>query len=175
MSAQSQVPKALAINLTTRGYVFVQFNSPMSPFDWGERVIKAHDKHEATLKDLRLLIEKFGPDVLVIEDAASSGFKRGARARKLYRDINRLADSTVISCLCYSREAIFRAFSKYDPRNKHDVAKVIAAHIPEFQFQLPAKRKAWQSQSSRQLLFHAISLGITFYAADGYYFTTASS
>lgn len=104
MSAQFQVPKALAINLTTRGYVFVQFNSPMSPFDWGERVIKARDKHEATLKDLRLLIEKFGPDVLVIEDAVSSGFKRGVRARKLYRDINRLADSTVLSFAIFQQE-----------------------------------------------------------------------
>ena len=157
----------LAINLTSRGFVFVLFTAPLAPFDWGERVVPRNNRHDGTLQSVKVIMERYHPEVVVIEDGAATAIMRGLRAATLYQDIAVMAEAQGALTFAYSREAVFRTFEKYQPQSKHDIAKVIAAHISEFRYHLPAKRKLWANPSTWQALFDAAALGLTYYSADG--------
>jgi hypothetical protein len=157
----------LALNLTSRGFVFVLFTAPLSPFDWGERVVARIDRHAGTLRAVEVIMERYHPEVIVIEDEAAAARLRGSRAAALYQDMAVLAERMGALSFAYTKEAVFRTFEKYQPQSKHDIAKVIAAHISEFRYHLPAKRRLWAKPSAWQALFDAAALGLTYYAADG--------
>ena len=166
MPSQAAGP-VLAINLTHRGFVFVLFTAPLSPFDWGERVVAKSALHDGTLRAVERIMERYHPEVVVIEDEAAAARLRGSRAALLYRDMAVLAEEAGALSFAYTREAVLRTFAKYQPHSKHDIAKVIAAHISEFRHHLPEKRKLWAKPSAWHALFDAAALGLTYYAADG--------
>lgn len=167
MKPGDQTSPVLAINLTGRGFVFVLFTAPLAPFDWGERVIPRHRMKEGTLQSVKVIMERYHPEVVVIEDGAATAIVRGPRTATLYQDIAVAAEAQGALTFAYSREAVFRTFEKYQPQSKHDIAKVIAAHISEFRYHLPAKRKLWAKPSAWHALFDAAALGLTYYSADG--------
>lgn len=167
MKPQDSASPVLAINLTSRGFVFVLFTAPLAPFDWGERVVPRSNRHEATLQSVKVIMERYHPEIVVIEDGAAATMLRGSRAATLYQDIAVEAEARGALAFTYSREAVFRTFEKYQPQSRHDIAKVIAAHISEFRYHLPAKRQLWAKPSAWQSLFDAAALGLTYYSADG--------
>ncbi|MEQ1881712.1 MAG: hypothetical protein ABL878_12165 [Burkholderiales bacterium] len=116
---------------------------------------------------MKVIMERYHPEIVVIEDGAATARLRGLRAATLYQDIAVEAEAQGALVFAYSREAVFRTFEKYQPLSKHDIAKVIAAHISEFRYHLPAKRKLWAKPSAWQTLFDAAALGLTYYSADG--------
>ncbi len=143
------------------------FEAPLSPYDWGVKAVDQNDKNSATLAAIANLIDKYRPDVVAVEDSSEARSRRSLRVRKLYRQIAALCEQEVIELYAYPKAAIRAAFKQFAPKSKHDIAVVIASHIPEFRYRIPPKRKIWLPQDPRQSLFDAAALGLTFYAADG--------
>jgi hypothetical protein len=172
MKIKKSVPHALAIYPTSRGFSFVYFESPLAPFDWGVKGVKAHDKNAHTLSEVKKLLERYRPDALILEDSGDTGSRRSSRIRRLYRQIIDVAEKEVIDVFVYPKDAVLQCFANYPIRSKYDIAKVIALHIEAFTHRLPPKRKIWQALDPRQSLFDAAALGLTFYAAHGNTFDT---
>ena len=67
----------------------------------------------------------------------------------------------------YSRADIWNAFRDVGVSNKHDLAMVVALHIPAFERYVPPPRKPWKSEDARMGIFDAAALALTFFKVDG--------
>lgn len=161
-----KIPQNLVLSIypTSRGYAFVLFEGPQSPYDWGVKDIRKKGKNEATLKGVRALIERYRPDHLIIEDYTEKGSRRSSRIRRLYRMVTHLVESEFIEVSRISRDAIRACFASVGARKKYDIAQAIARQIPALAHRLPRLRKIWMSEDPRQSLFDAAALGIVFYS-----------
>lgn len=155
---------ALAVYPTCHGFSFVLFEGPDAPFDWGIKEVRERQKNAKTLEGVQAIVERYRPEVLIIEDTAH-GSRRTTRIRRLYRMLAHLAATEEIEVVRYTRADICACFASVGAKTKYEIAKAIAKEIPAFMHRLPPVRKIWMSEDPRQSLFDAAALGITHYAA----------
>src|SRR5262249_10637233 len=157
----------LAIYLNTRGFAFVLFEGHLSPFDWGIRHIRGDEKHPRCLKKLGKLINRYEPDILVMEDMSSDGASRAPRIVRINSRLLELAAQRGLRVCEYSRADVYEAFKHCGLSNKQMIAELIAKHIPVFERYLPPPRKRWMTEDSRMGLFDAAALALVFYQKEG--------
>lgn len=163
MNHPTKFPRTLALYVTRRGIAFVLFTSPLEPHDWGTKEVCGRTAHADGMRVAKQLIERFRPDVIVIEDTSEQHSRRFPRIRVLYRAIARYAAEKQIDVVSHSRKEIQDAFAVVGGSTKHDMNCAIVRMIPAFQARQPHKRRAWDTESTAQGLFDAVSLGLTFF------------
>jgi len=159
-------PQSLVLSIYpfSRGFAFVLFEGPDSPFDWGVKEIKEKHKNNKTLAEIKKIIDRYRPEVLVIEDTTAKNSRRTSRIRKLYRMLVHLGKAEYVDLHRYSRAAVSACFTSVGARTKYEIAKAISIQIPAFNHRMPRLRKAWMSEDPRQSLFDAAALGLTYYS-----------
>ena len=159
----------LAIYLTRRGFAFVVFEGPLSPVDWGITRRDGLEKNDRCLKVISTLLQRYRPDVLVLQDTSWTGTHRPQRITNLNSATFELAERQSIAVCAFSSERVRVAFSHLGTPNKYAIAEAIAKHIPAFERYLPPPRKPWMSEDIRMGLFEAAALVLTFFhsKADG--------
>src|SRR6266481_1416874 len=80
----------LAIDPSTRGFGFALLEGPTRLIDWGVKETKTN-KSRRSLKLIDDLIERYQPNVIVVEDYAGKGSRRCRRVGNLIKDILKLA------------------------------------------------------------------------------------
>jgi Holliday junction resolvasome RuvABC endonuclease subunit len=163
MAERTHPDRVLAIAPTTRGFAFVVFEGPLSPFDWGIHRISGANRNARILKNVERLVERYHPEVIVLEDV-SQNVRRTARIKALNLAIRHLGESAGLDVRCRERAAIRRCFVGVGARTKVEIAHAIARMIPAFSHRLPPVRKIWMTEDRRQSLFDAAALGLTHYA-----------
>ena len=153
----------LAVYPFSRGFAFVFFEGPGSPFEWGVKEIKEKHKNTKTVDEIKKLIDRYRPEILVIEDTADGGSRRTSRIRKLYRALAHLAAAEYVDLYRYKRNEITQCFASVGARTKHEIAQAIAMQIPAFAHRMPPFRKPWMSEDPRQSMFDAAALALVFY------------
>lgn len=154
----------LSICPTARGYAFALFDGPLSPYDWGVKDVKRKVKSAETLDAVDALIDRYHPDVMVMMDIHQPGFRRPIQTRALYRALRSLGELRGVNVRVVAKADIQRAFSPFAAKTKHQIARVIAREIAAFTHLAPKPRRAWMSESRRQGLFDAATLGLTYYS-----------
>lgn len=154
---------ALSIYVNTRGFAFVVFEGHLSPFDWGIREIRGPRKRKGCLTSITQIVDRYAPDVLVIQDTSEHGTKRARWITALNTSIAVLAKDRDIPAFAYSRDQVRDAFERNACPNKHSLAELIAKHIPAFERYVPPPRKPWMSEDRRMGLFDAAALGLVFF------------
>lgn len=153
----------LAFYPTTHGFAFVLFEGPLAPFDWGVRELRGSRKNARSLLALKKLIDRYHPEVLVIENTSHLTSRRVERIRRLHRLMRHLADAEGIPTHRYTRSNVRACFSLVGAIRKQEIAEAVAMMIPAFAHRLPRKRRIWMSEDPRQGLFDAAALGLTYY------------
>ena len=153
----------LSIYPFTRGFAFVLFEGPESPFDWGVKVVKEKHKNAKTLDEIKKIIDRYRPEVLVIEDTTDGESRRTSRIRKLYRMLVHLATAEYVDLCRFKKSQVKECFASVGASTKHEIAKAIATQIPAFAHRTPPFRRPWMSEDPRQSLFDAAALGLVFY------------
>lgn len=153
----------LAVYPFSRGFAFAFLEGPESPFEWGVKEIRGRDKNARTVTEIKKLIDRYHPEVLVMEDAAHKGSRRTVRIRRLYRSLAHLAATEYIDVYRYKTSDIQDYFAAAGARTKFEIAQAIALQIPAFAHRLPPPRKPWMSEDPRQSLFDALALALVFY------------
>ena len=156
----------LAFYPSTHGYAFVLFEGPLTPFDWGVRNIRGTGKSASTLADLKKLILRYRPEVVVIENTGRVRSRRVERIKRLHRRIAHIALAEGITLFRYSRSDVRACFASVGAVRKQEIAEAIAIQIPAFAHRVPKKRKLWTSEDPRQSMFDAAALGLTYYAHE---------
>ena len=154
----------LAVYPFSRGFAFVFFEGPDSPFEWGVKDLREGDKNSRTVEGIKKLVDRYRPEVLVIEDTTDGGWRRTSRIRKLYRMLVHFAHAEYVDLHRCSKKQVKECFASVGASTKYEIAKAIATQTPAFAHRIPRFRKPWMSEDPRQSLFDAAALGLTYYA-----------
>jgi hypothetical protein len=154
----------LAVQLSSFGFAFVLFEGPESPFDWGLKDIRQREKNTRTVVEVKRLIDRYRPAVLVIQDTAGQSPSRSARVRRLSRMLVQLAAAEYVDVHRCSKAEVRAFFSAYGARTKNEIAKVIATQIPAFAHRMPRLRRGWVGEDARQAHFDAAALAMTYFS-----------
>ena len=167
MSVICQENLVLAIYPFSRGFAFVLFEGPESPFDWGVKEIREKHRNVKTLDAIKELVDRYCPVVIVIEDVSDYANRRSSRIKKLYRLLTHLATAEHIDLHRFSNAEVKQYFATVGAVTKYEIAQAIGLQIPAFSHRLPRVRKPWMSADPRQSLFDAAALGLVFYGSRG--------
>lgn len=139
------------------------FEGPSSPFDWGVKEIRAY-KNVRTVAEVKRLIDRYRPEVLVIEDTTGKHSRRSARIRKLHRMLTHLSAAEFVDLHRCSRSEVKACFASVGAVTRHEIAKAIATQIQAFVPHIPRRRRQWMSEHPRESLFNAAALGLAYFA-----------
>jgi hypothetical protein len=167
MNGSRRYAFVLAIYLNTRGFAFVLFEGHLSPIDWGVKEIRGRRKHCRCVASIDKILDRYEPDILVLQDTSPTGTRRARRVTRLNSAVAILGSDRAIPVYAYSREEVRSAFGEFALPNKHSVAEVIAKHIPAFERYMPPPRKPWMSEDARMGLFDAAALALVFFQRAG--------
>jgi hypothetical protein len=160
-----ELPDALvfAFYPMTRGFAYVLFEGPLSPYDWGVKEVRGKNKNGRIMSEVKGIIDRCTPKLIVLEDWTDDCGRRAPRIKLLYEHVTALAEAKGIPVVRYAPQAIKQSFANVIPCTKYEIALTIAKHIPAFSFQVPPVRKIWMSEDPRQALYDAAALGMVWY------------
>jgi hypothetical protein len=151
-----------AIHATSRGFGYVLFEGPFTPHDWGT-VVARGDKNLVCLRRLDLMLERFAPEVLLLEAYGKGSSCRSERIARLYKATVSLAMSQGVDVQIYSLGDVKACFASVGARTRQEIAEGVSRLVPALGHRLPKARKPWQSEDRRMALFSAAALVLTHY------------
>ena len=110
--------------------------------------IKAAKSTEQAAKQMQVWIEKYSPDVIVTEQLNESSRKHG-RTIDIMQTILEVVQSKSILHVEVKRQ--------HNYANKHEEAQALSDRYLQLQPYLPSKRKIWEAEDRRMMLFEAVS------------------
>jgi hypothetical protein len=158
--------RVLAIDPITWGYGFAILDGPRSLIDWDLQGTSRREepRERWCLRQIGVLIDRYGPDRIVVEDCLDPRSRRGRRNRQLIERIITLASERGIPARRISRTRLHRTFAAAGACTKYKIALAVAGRFPEVAWRLPPIRKPWMSEDARMAIFDAIALALAFYA-----------
>jgi len=149
-----------AIHATDRGFGYVAFEGPFTPYDWGI-VFARGDKNAVCLRKIEIMLDRFAPETLLLEAYGKGTSLRSERIARLYRSIISVAAHRSVNVVVYSRADIKAAFKTVGASTRQEIACAVARHVDAFRHRLPKPRKPWESEDRRMALFSAGALVLT--------------
>jgi len=156
--------RILAIAPCVQGIGFIVFNGPQMPIDWGVKWTRV-EKNALGVAKIAELIDRYQPEMVVLEDPHGEGSRRAKRIEDLLDDIASMVRRRNIAIARYSRAQVRRHFAGDGNATKYRIAKAIAQYLPDLAPRLPAERKIWLPEHANMSLFDAASLALTHFAA----------
>ena len=163
MSATALLLKrVLAIDPTSKGFGYAVLEGPAVLIDWGVKHAKA-DRNARCLQQVRELIDRYQPDIFVVEDTAAKTSRRCPRVAQLIEKLLLMAAGRDLGTRLISRIQMQRCFSENGPATKRQVAVALVQKFPELEPHLPPVRKPWMSEDERMSIFDAVAFGHSSY------------
>lgn len=154
----------LALHATSRGFGYVVFEGPLSPYDWGMVGAKG-DKNAQCLRKIEMMLDRFMPETLVLEEATSVA-NRSVRIKRLYAGIASMAVSRGVDIVIYTLGQIKACFASVGAVTRQEIAEAVGRYFDAFCHRLPKPRKPWQAEDRRMSLFCAAALALTHYQLE---------
>jgi hypothetical protein len=151
------------------------FEGPLSPFDWGVTEIRGGGKQARCLLKIAAILDRYQPEIMVLQDTSPSGTRRAPRVTDLNAAIVELGEGRGITVYAYTRRDVCLAFAYLGPANKQIIAEVIAKHIPAFERYVPPPRRPWMSEDARMGLFDAAALALVFFEREAAVYQAATA
>jgi hypothetical protein len=153
----------LSLAPCVQGIGYIVFDGSRQPVDWGVKWART-EKNKIGMTHVAALIKKYQPDKLVFEDHRAEGSRRATRIADLLDTIAALAQQQQIETTRLSRARIRQHFRADDAATKFQIAKTIAAKLPELAPRLPLERKIWLPEHANMSIFDAAALALTYFA-----------
>lgn len=153
--------RVLAIDPTSRGFGYVVMEGPGELVDWGLKEAR-ESKNAHCLRQIRGLVERYAPTVILIEDYREPGARRQARVRAL---LERVAVGPWRGALVVrlTRPLVKQAFAKSGAATRDEIASAVARNFPELASRLPGARRTWMSPNPGLAVFNAAALALTYF------------
>ena len=163
MTRPPYTDRVLALDPISRGLGIVVFESPSLPIEWSVKEVRDR-KEERCLTLIADLLDRFQPDIIVMEDTDSPTCRRCLRVRALIHSIGAFTASRHVPTALVTRDQVHTMFGV---STKHQIATVIASRLPELAPLLPPFRKPWMSEDPRMSLFDAAAFALAYYHLKG--------
>jgi hypothetical protein len=158
--------RVLAVYPTAYGYAFAYFDKPVRLVDWAlRRLYVPRDQRNAdSMAEIAALLDRYQPDVVVLEDWTFPGTRRSVRIRRLYRSIAHAANTRAIDLGRYARSQVQEMYASVGACSRYEIAQATAREFPALAHRLPRRpRKRYESEASVLGLFQAAALALTCY------------
>lgn len=136
-------------------------DGPLSPLDWGVASAKVGRNARLTARFERL-IERYQPCALILEAFDGPVRPRSPRTQDLCRTMIHLAAIRGMETPVLPRHVVQDHFARFGARTRFETAQFIGQQIDALHPRLPRERRPWMPQDSRQALFDAAALAITY-------------
>jgi len=156
--------RILAIDLRIQELGYAVFEGPKQLLDWGGMTYRSVDVAGRRLADLLTLCH---PSALIVRKDRRTGVRNTPAVAAIVKSIKHEAAGRSIPIIVLTPEAIREAFSIFSVKNKDELASMLATEFPELLWKLPPKRKRWQHEHHRMMVFDAIALGFAYYRQNG--------
>ena len=104
------------------------------------------------------LIDRYRPDVLVMEAAGRNGSRRCARIRELISDLRKLATKKKVATRSFSRRGVRETFADSGAVTKYEIATEITQQFPELGQVLPPPRRLWMPEDKRMAVYTIVNV-----------------
>lgn len=158
MTGHRNVKRMIAIDVRSRNFSFVVFESPNRMLDWGIKSFRRGVNAVKVPADEKLLalLDEFRPSVIVAKKTSSLASQNGV---KTFAVVERRARSRKIPVRVVSPQDIRRALVH---GTKYEIARALVRQFPTLASKLPPKRKCWQSEHYRMGIFDAAAAGVAY-------------
>ena len=129
------------------GYVYLMNGTP---YDWGISV-KASGSTEAVYGHVKKWIDYYRPDYVVTERIGKNN-RKGEFSRAIADAIARAAQDSLVPHAYVDRVQTYA--------NKYDEAEALAARFPELTDWIPKRRKLWEPEPRKTIIFEALALAL---------------
>jgi hypothetical protein len=155
--------RLLAIALTSRGLGYAVLEEEKSLIENGHTSSRNEIKNNQCLSKTEDLFRLYRPDVLILDDVLDTATRRAQRIKSLHREVLAVAKRHKLPVKLISRRQVRRLLFGNERGTKQEVAELLAKRFPvELSFQLPHKRRTWESADSRMDIFDAVSLAVAY-------------
>jgi hypothetical protein len=152
--------RVLAIDPGSGGFGFAVLEGADRLVDWGVAGTTCRNDREL-LARAGQLIDRYRPDVFVVEDCSAPSSRRRQRACRFIRAMIQAAIERKIDVRRFARDDIRKVFRHDDTLpTKHRIAVAIVELFPELLLRLPPLRRPWMSEDYRMSIFDAVALGL---------------
>lgn len=150
----------LAIDPYLRGFGWALLEGPDLLVDWG--IYQTRTKRpERILGRIATLLQRYEPQLLVVEDIHHPRCRRRERARALISEIRDMARTADIAVHFVPMKDVRNHYRDLRAKSKDAVAGLIVTRFPELQRIRPPRRKNWMREDERMAVFDAIAMAVT--------------
>ncbi len=147
--------RVLAIDPYLRGFGWALLEGPDLLVDWGIYQTKTK-RPERALGRIAELLNRYKPDLLVVEDTGHPGCRRRERARHLIAEIRDMARAGGVAVESIAMADVRDHHRALGTGSKDAIARLIVDRFPELQPILPPRRKNWMREDERMAVFDAV-------------------
>lgn len=142
----------LGIDPSSRGLAFSFFEAGRL-LDWG-----LHRMSTDQLTAVDELLDRYRPDVVILEEPDALRSERRSSMRRLLRRTSAHAASRGIAVVAVSRHEVRQVWAQRGVTSKYVAAAQIARVFPEVDYLVLPPRKSFDTEQARADIFDAISL-----------------
>lgn len=121
------------------------------------------ERNSQSMSEIVKLLDRYHPDIVVLENWGVAGSRRSERMRRLYRSIAHGARTRDIEVRRYTRADVSSTYASVGAVSRYEIAQATAREFPAFAHRLPRSRKTSESERKVIGLFQAAALCITCY------------
>ena len=155
--------RVLAVDPSTEVFGFAVLEGQEQLIDFGlKKIRQGKDKNTECLRRISAMIDRYQPDIVVVEDYQARGCRRRLRIRVLLRDIVLLASEAKIKPRKVSRLSVQKVFAQSGALTRHQIATEIGKQFAELLPYAPGVRKPWLSEDKRMSIFDAVAFALVF-------------
>jgi hypothetical protein len=154
----------IALDIRAQKMGFAVFKGPTKLLDWGIRVYggpKQRARH-AVEKRIIPLLESQVLSALVIRKVHVHSPKTVRQLRRIIKTIRMEARRRSISVNVLSAAAVKKFFAQSGVKTKYEIACTLAEWFEDLAWNLPNKKKTWQSERFNMAIFDAVATGVAF-------------
>lgn len=154
---------ALDVRHSRIGYAL--FSGSKHLLDWGASTVppRCNNRTHWIRQRITPLLRYGLPASIVTKQRRVAKLPRNANGEPILEAIRSAAEEYGIPVHVLGRDEIQSAFRVFQAGTKDDIACVLVGIFPELLIRLPAKRKKWQPEPHRMIIFDAIATGFAYW------------
>jgi Holliday junction resolvasome RuvABC endonuclease subunit len=158
--------RILAIDIHYRGIGYAVLEGLGFLIDWGVADTPTN-KAAGALRRVDILISRYRPEAVVLEDCNCDRSRRCRRVRELIGLIRQATIKRGVRVQLCTPCRIRSLWAACGAGTKVDVASAIGRLFPELAPYVPPERAFWKKEAYRMPMFTAVGLAVAFFAYEG--------
>ena len=161
MPPKSHEERMLAVSLRSRRFGYAVFEGSSRLLDWGILYYPMSNRAQrvAASKRVTSLFTLLAPSMVVVQPVRRQNGGNKSDADSIIRMIKHEASIRTIPVRAMKKAEVKNVFRRFGATSKHEIASGLTEVFPELVWQLPPKRKIWETEHFRMVIFDAVALG----------------